>query len=171
MCIRDRFWSAREQVRHHEWIIGPNFGMVDFHLSRHGRRRPKTTRKCVSFLCSVFVRAVVVVVVVVVFCLTVAFQLLDKLWSQVSSLLPPGTCLQFLSRIGFSIPTARRFSSNVATSRSRAFRESICAQEKVPTNVCECALGGTRTHAIQLCLLYTSPSPRNGLLSRMPSSA
>ena len=25
------------------------------------------------------------------------FQLLDKLWSQVSSLLPPGTCLQFLS--------------------------------------------------------------------------
>ena len=26
------------------------------------------------------------------------------------------------SRIGFSIPTARRFSSNVANSRSRAFR-------------------------------------------------
>ena len=32
------------------------------------------------------------------------------------------TRLQFLSRIGFSIPTARRFSSNVANSRSRAFR-------------------------------------------------
>ena len=40
--------------------------------------------------------------------------LLDKPWSQVSSLLPPVTCLHFLSRIGFSIPTARRFSSNVA---------------------------------------------------------
>ena len=25
--------------------------------------------------------------------------------------------------------------------------------------------------AIELCLLYTSPSPRDGLLSRMPSSA
>ena len=49
-------------------------------------------------------------------------DLLDKPWSQVSSLLPPGTCLQFLSRIGFSIPTARRFSSSVANSRSRAFR-------------------------------------------------
>ena len=49
-------------------------------------------------------------------------QLLDKLWSQVSSLLPPGTCLQFLSRIGFSIPTARRLSSNFANSRFRAFR-------------------------------------------------
>ena len=46
------------------------------------------------------------------FCLTFTFQLLDKLWSQVSSLLPPGTCLQFLSRIGFGIPTARRLSSN-----------------------------------------------------------
>ena len=39
---------------------------------------------------------------------------LDKPWSQVSSLLPPGTCLQFLSRVGFSIPTVRRYPSNVA---------------------------------------------------------
>ena len=62
------------------------------------------------------------------------FQLLDnKLWSQVSSLLPV-TCLRFLSRIGFSIPTARRFPSNVAYPRSRAFRESICGREKVPIN-------------------------------------
>ena len=36
-------------------------------------------------------------------------DLLDKPWSQVTSHLPPGTCLQFLSRIGFSIRTARRF--------------------------------------------------------------
>ena len=40
---------------------------------------------------------------------TSTFQLLDKPWSQVSSLLPPGSCLQCLSRIGFSNPTARRF--------------------------------------------------------------
>ena len=52
-------------------------------------------------------------------------DLLGKPWSQVSSLLPPGTCLQLLSRIGFSIATARRFSSNVANSRSRAFRSSF----------------------------------------------
>ena len=50
-------------------------------------------------------------------------DLLDnKPWSQVPSLLPPGTCLQFLSRIGFRIPIARRFSSNVPNSRSSAFR-------------------------------------------------
>ena len=28
-----------------------------------------------------------------------------------------------------------------------------------------------RIHEIETCLLYTSPSPRDGLLSRMPSSA
>ena len=39
-------------------------------------------------------------------------DLRDKPWSQVSSL-PPGTCFQLLSRIGFSITIARRFSSNV----------------------------------------------------------
>ena len=38
------------------------------------------------------------------FCLTFTFQLLDKQWPQVWSLFPPGTCLQFLSRTGFSIP-------------------------------------------------------------------
>ena len=33
-------------------------------------------------------------------------------------------------------------------------------------------LGGKNaTEAINICLLYTSPSPRDGLLSRMPSSA
>ena len=32
-------------------------------------------------------------------------------------------------------------------------------------------IGGIRTLLIGSCLLYTSPSPRDGLLSRMPSSA
>ena len=30
---------------------------------------------------------------------------------------------------------------------------------------------GDRLTALETCLLYTSPSPRDGLLSRMPSSA
>ena len=37
-----------------------------------------------------------------------------------------------------------------ANSRSRAFRKSICAQENVPTNLFEYALGGTRTHESDL---------------------
>ena len=32
-------------------------------------------------------------------------------------------------------------------------------------------LDGLPTLVVTLCLLYTSPSPRDGLLSRMPSSA
>ena len=39
------------------------------------------------------------------FTLASTFQLLDKPWSQVSSLRPPGSSNQFLSRIGFSNPT------------------------------------------------------------------
>ena len=31
--------------------------------------------------------------------------------------------------------------------------------------------GSTRDRTLNTCLLYTSPSPRDGLLSRMPSSA
>ena len=44
--------------------------------------------------------------------------------------------LFFWSRIGFSIPTARRISSNVANSRSRAFRlVNFLMQEKVPASM------------------------------------
>ena len=31
--------------------------------------------------------------------------------------------------------------------------------------------GGVADEGVEVCLLYTSPSPRDGLLSRMPSSA
>ena len=59
---------------------------------------------------------------------------------------PPVRALSFYR--AQSIPTARRLSSNVANSRFGPFHESICAQEKVPTNLYEYALGGTRTHEI-----------------------
>ena len=61
---------------------------------------------------------------------------------------PRLSCVRFFIAIGFSNPTARRFLYRVllANSRSRAFRKSIfCAQEKIPTNLYEYALGGTRT--------------------------
>ena len=63
---------------------------------------------------------------------------------------PPGSCLRFLSRIGVSNPTACRFFIEFAKSRSRAFCESIYAQEKFPTNLYEHALGGVRTHETDL---------------------
>ena len=63
---------------------------------------------------------------------TSTFQLLDKPWSQMSSFLPPGSCLQFFiaHRVDSAIPLLVHFSSSVANSRFRIFRESICAQEK-----------------------------------------
>ena len=79
------------------------------------------------------------------------FQVLDTPWSQVSSLFSHGSCLRLLWRRGFSNPTARDFSSSLfANSRSRAFRKSICAQQKVPTILYEYALGGARTHETDL---------------------
>ena len=49
-------------------------------------------------------------------------DLVDKPWSQVGFVpSPPRYVPSILWRIGFSIPTARRFSSNVASPRSRAF--------------------------------------------------
>ena len=47
--------------------------------------------------------------------------------------------------------------------------------EKAPIEYRDPAIFFANTHPTQglrhLCLLYTSPSPRDGLLSRMPSSA
>ena len=40
-----------------------------------------------------------------------------------------------------------------------------------PAGDVDCGNAGTGVRLIMGCLLYTSPSPRDGLLSRMPSSA
>ena len=48
-------------------------------------------------------------------------------------------------------------------------RPNHLAQEVIDNSVDE-ALAG-HCSQIDVCLLYTSPSPRDGLLSRMPSSA
>ena len=50
----------------------------------------------------------------------------------------------FLSRIGSSIPTARRFSSNVAISRFCAFRLSFFLQENLLTSMHSVRLGPTK---------------------------
>ena len=59
------------------------------------------------------------------------FPASDKPWSQVSSLLPLGSCLNFYLAYGSAIPLLVDFSSSVvANSRSRVFRKLICAQQK-----------------------------------------
>ena len=63
---------------------------------------------------------------------------------------PPVLAFNFYRANVSAIPLLVDFSSSVANSHSRAFRRSFCAQEKVPTNLCEYALGGARTHETDL---------------------
>ena len=109
---------------------------------RPGSTQPHTTPSCVRFVIFyVFGRNSIVYYILFYFILFTL--LLSSLWTSRGHRCrpfppPPGSCFQFLSRIGFSNPTARRFFVEcVANSRSRAFRKSICAQEKVPTNLYE----------------------------------
>ena len=63
--------------------------------------------------------------------------LLDKPWSQVSSLLCPGTCLHFLSRIGFSNPTARRsYIECCYLTLSRFPQVNLCARKSPHEIIC-----------------------------------
>ena len=64
------------------------------------------------------------------FLLTLSLFFLDKPWSQVSSLLPPGSCLQFFSRIEFSNPTARRFFHRVLLTHDFALSASQFVHKK-----------------------------------------
>ena len=54
-----------------------------------------------------------------------------------------------------------------------AFSAQALAQETVKIGLIVPLTGGQASTGKQIdnCLLYTSPSPRDGLLSRMPSSA
>ena len=81
--------------------------------------------------------------------------LLSSFWTsrghRCRSFFPQVLAFIFLLRIqGSAILLLVDFSSSVANSRSRVFRKSICAQEKVPTNLFEYALGGIRTHETDL---------------------
>ena len=86
-----------------------------------------------------------------------SFQLLDKPWSQVSSLLPPGYCLQFLSRIGFSNPTARRFSSMLLTHALALSASQFVHKKKSPRIYTRMHSGGLELARLT-CSLYHGPN-------------
>ena len=66
--------------------------------------------------------------------------------------------------------TLNQIAQNDARFRSIAGLESIDS-EVLQAGVGGPGLVGPEAHSLWTCLLYTSPSPRDGLLSRMPSSA
>ena len=106
-----------------------------------------TSTRLITFIITITVTIVqVLLLILFYFSHTSTLQPLDKPWSQVSSLVPPGSCLQFLSRIGSAIPllTARRFFIGVLLiTHALAFSASqFVHKKKSPTNLSEYALGG-----------------------------
>ena len=78
--------------------------------------------------------------------LSVTFQLLDKPWSQVSSLLPPGSCLHFLSRKGCSNPTARRyFLECCQLTLSRSPQVNLCTRKRPNEFIRVCTRRGSNS--------------------------
>ena len=75
----------------------------------------------------------------------------------------------------YLLKTANRLARNTANRRN-AWRTTDQGLERAPTAITRWALDKTHGQVPAMpwgfaCLLYTSPSPRDGLLSRMPSSA
>ena len=73
--------------------------------------------------------------------------------------------LDYWARTGLVEPTVRGASGS-GTQRLYSFRDILIL--KVIKRLLD---AGISLQQIRTCLLYTSPSPRDGLLSRMPSSA
>ena len=79
--------------------------------------------------------------------------LLSSFWTSCghrSRPFPPVIAFNFCRALGSAIPLLVDISSSVANSRSRAFRKSICAQEKISTKLYKYALVETRTYETDL---------------------
>ena len=61
--------------------------------------------------------------------------------------------------------------SAVAAAAPAAGAAAAAVEEKTEFDVVMTAFGAEKIKVIKDCLLYTSPSPRDSILSRMPSSA
>ena len=83
------------------------------------------------------------------------------------------TVLQACEQAGAEIP---RFCYHEKLSIAGNCRMCLVEMEKSPKPVASCAMPAAdgmviRTNTPKICLLYTSPSPRDMSASRMPSSA
>eukprot|EP01016_Furgasonia_blochmanni_P009729 TRINITY_DN14052_c0_g2_i1.p1 TRINITY_DN14052_c0_g2~~TRINITY_DN14052_c0_g2_i1.p1 ORF type:complete len:101 (-),score=6.04 TRINITY_DN14052_c0_g2_i1:11-313(-) len=64
-----------------------------------------------------------------------------------------------------NISTAKVYGQGLKKLQYKALQENEVLSQHFPQNY------QTHVLCVDTCLLYTSPSPRDGLLSRMPSSA
>ena len=74
---------------------------------------------------------------------------------------------------GIGRRTAQRLAFHILRSDDAAVRSlsEAIIEVKEKVGLCEICFNLAEGPQCRICLLYTSPSPRDGLLSRMPSSA
>ena len=80
------------------------------------------------------------------------------------------SCLRLTDAVWVALLAARGFTL-AQIGLAEAVFHITSLQCEVPSGVAAALLGRRRNLAVSACLLYTSPSPRAGLLSRMPASA
>eukprot|EP01016_Furgasonia_blochmanni_P004996 TRINITY_DN11936_c0_g2_i1.p1 TRINITY_DN11936_c0_g2~~TRINITY_DN11936_c0_g2_i1.p1 ORF type:complete len:231 (-),score=50.04 TRINITY_DN11936_c0_g2_i1:11-703(-) len=85
------------------------------------------------------------------------------------SLTTPGWIYVVLVRTGTYVPIVETLGSNTTTAGASTGSGSLFGKTDESTQVS--AFEPVTNTTTNTCLLYTSPSPRDGLLSRMPSSA
>ena len=72
---------------------------------------------------------------------------------------------------GFEGGTVNALDTMRALAAKREVREAQAGEVIFAAGESGASMFGLLEGTVRLCLLYTSPSPRDGLLSRMPSSA
>ena len=84
-----------------------------------------------------------------------------------------GTCVRVPVFTGHSLSVHAEFDHPISPDRATELLAAApgVALADVPTPLDAAGVDSTIVGRIRSCLLYTSPSPRDGLLSRMPSSA
>ena len=76
-----------------------------------------------------------------------------------------------ISANNFTNPYDARSTNNINAFTNFATTPGVLAVAALSSAFSSSGLSSTETALLLACLLYTSPSPRDGLLSRMPSSA
>ena len=71
--------------------------------------------------------------------------------------------------MGYTTPYARNL-YRILSKKTFLFSEMIATKTLIHSKNTQSVIANEKQNPIA-CLLYTSPSPRDGLLSRMPSSA
>ena len=124
-------------------LFGDPYSVVSEFLVYDWRQKKITGARCHPLACP---NLLFIYLFIFIFFTLLPSSFWTALVTGVVPFFPAVLAFNFYRAEGSAIPLLVDLSSSVANSRSRVFRKSICAQEKVPTNLYDYALGGARTH-------------------------